>query len=79
MSALHLEAELLVEWNDAARLILPINLLIFQQNKHKKHNSWNGLGKKCKWSAAQSQSSRVNLLRVSHLRLPNEFLIKILA
>jgi hypothetical protein len=35
MSALPLEDELLVEWNDAARLILPINLLIFLQNKHK--------------------------------------------
>jgi len=33
MSALPLEEELLVERNDAARLSLPTNLLIFLQNK----------------------------------------------
>jgi len=35
MLVLPLEDELLVERNDVARLILPINLLIFLQNKQK--------------------------------------------
>jgi len=33
MSALPLEDELLIEWNDAARLSFPKYLLIFLQNK----------------------------------------------
>ena len=33
MLTLPLEEELLIEWNDAARLSLPTNLLIFLQNK----------------------------------------------
>jgi hypothetical protein len=35
MSVLTREDELLVEWNDAARLSLPKYLLIFLQNKQK--------------------------------------------
>jgi hypothetical protein len=39
------EEELLVEWDDPARLGLLKNFLIFLQKINKQHNSWNALGK----------------------------------
>ena len=70
MSVLAQDEELLVEWNNIARLSLPTILLIFLQNIQKQDNSWNGI---TKIKMLVVSCPKVNCLEVSHPRLPSEY------